>query len=202
MPRFFIFLLTLVSLGSAQIIVPITPAERRILFLVESVRLSSLSGTNIMKRDDVLTMIDNGLDLYFNMDETAKSLLGSNYPKFATNEIREFQYNFRQIVKYSIYLQKDQATGTGDIQLVKDPFIPNPNATATIQFIPKLQTTPVRLSFVFDDQVRYLQDMLLNNDSLMKQYREQFQAILKKNGAKSFLKLLSSKVKELQHKAR
>ncbi len=194
--------LTFFSWSYSQLIVPINPAERRILFLVESVRLSSMIGTNKTKPEDLLAMIDNGIDLYFNMDEVAKSLLGTNFSGLNPDEVKIFINDFRQIVKYSIYSQKDQTTGSGDIQLVKDPFIPNSQSTAVIQFVPKMQTTPVRLSFVFDDQVRYLQDLILNNESLMKQYREQFQTILKKAGKKSFLKLLAGKVKELKRKAR
>lgn len=188
-----------ISLGlapnlSAQILVPINPAERRLIWLIEMVRLS---GTQKVSRDEMLKLVDQGLDQFINFESLSRDMLGPHAATYPAADFAEFKARFRKVLQLTILVQSRGGLQSIPLNLVKDSLYGDPNE-AVFQFTPAGENLSVRIGITFDPSGKYLKDILLNNDSLVRQYREMFDQIIKKYGNKGLLKLLEKKAEELE----
>lgn len=192
-----LLLLCLSAPLGAQILVPINEAERRLIWLVESIRLSS---GQKLSREEMLKFIDQGFDQFINIEAMSRDMLGADAAGFEPAEMAQFQKSFRRVLQLSILVQAGKAFNNIPLNLVKNSLYGNPYE-AVFQFTPAGESQPVRIGIQFDDKGKYLKDILLNNDSLIRQYREMFSGIVKKYGRKGLLKLLERKIDELEKQA-
>lgn len=182
----------------SQILVPINPAERRLIWLLETVRLS---GTQKVSKEDMLKLVDQGLDQFIDFDAMGKDMLGANLPAYPAADFNEFKMRFRKVLQLTILSQAKGGLQNIPLNLVKDSFSGNPQEAA-FQFTPAGENISVRIGVQFEPTGRYLKDIQLNNDSLVRQYREMFDQIIKKYGPKGLLKLLEKKAEELEKQAK
>jgi phospholipid transport system substrate-binding protein len=131
----------------------------------------------------------------FDEVELARRVLGGNWNKLNPAQQKEFIQLYRQILKKA-YLDKILSYTNEKIVFSKEDMLSNNQAEVQTKVITSSKETPIFYRVILKDGVWKVYDVVVENVSLVQNYRSQFNSILSKNTPDQLLEILRKKVKE------
>jgi phospholipid transport system substrate-binding protein len=150
--------------------------------------LSSPEYKDETTRDAQMERIEVIVDGFFDAEELSKRSLGQYWRTFSPQQRDEFQVLFLELIK-SVYMKKSVAFNQ---EIVKSDTQAEVHTTITS---PQLNI-PVIYYMLRKDASWKVYDVSVENVSLVKNYRSQFQSILQKNTPDQLITILRDKTKE------
>jgi phospholipid transport system substrate-binding protein len=157
--------------------------------------LSSPEYKDETTRDAQMERIEAIVDGFFDAEELSRRSLGQYWRTFSPQQRDEFQVLFLDLIK-SVYMKKSVAYN-GEVvafnqEIVKSDTQAEVHTTITS---PQLNI-PVIYYMLRKDASWKVYDVSVENVSLVKNYRSQFQSILQKNTPDQLIAILKEKTKE------
>jgi phospholipid transport system substrate-binding protein len=131
----------------------------------------------------------------FDEMELSKRSLGLNWTKLESAQQQEFVPLFRQVLEKA-YIDKILAYTNEKILFSKETMLSNDQAEVQTKIVTSSKEIPISYRLIQKDAVWKVYDVVVENVSLVLNYRSQFNSILAKNTPAQLLDILRKKVKE------
>lgn len=131
----------------------------------------------------------------FNEIEFSKRTLARNWSKLNTTQQEEFIQLFEQILEKT-YLDKILSYTNEKIDFYKESMNSETQAEVQTKVITSSKEIPIFYRLILKDGTWKVYDVVVENVSLVQNYRTQFNDILAKNTPEQLLEILRKKVKE------
>jgi len=141
-----------------------------------------------------LRVIYNGM---FNEVEFSRRTLGRNWNQFTPAQRTEFIELFKQVLEKA-YLDKILSYTNEKIEYSREIIHSDRLAEVQTKIVTASQEIPIFYRLVFADGNWKVYDVVVENVSLVQNYRTQFNDILAKNNPEHLLEILRKRVKEQQ----
>jgi phospholipid transport system substrate-binding protein len=135
--------------------------------------------------------------IYVNMFdevELSRRSLGNNWNKLNTDQRQEFVKLFEQVLEKA-YADKILAYTDEKIEFTKESMISGNQAEVRTRVITASREIPITYRVILKDGAWKVYDVVIENVSLVQNYRTQFNDILAKNTPEQLLEILRKKVK-------
>ena len=172
--------------------VPMTTAEasvNRVLDVLRDAKLKSPAAKEIKK--EKLRIIYKDM---FDEIEFSKRTLTRNWNKFSPAERVEFVKLFEQILEKS-YIDKILDYSNEKVNFYKESMLSDNQAEIQTKIITSSKEIPIFYRMILKDSKWKVYDVVVENVSLVQNYRTQFNDILGKNTPEQLLEILRKKVK-------
>ena len=172
--------------------VPMTTAEasvNRVLDVLRDAKLKSPTAKEIKK--EKLRIIYKDM---FDEIEFSKRTLTRNWNKFSPAERVEFVKLFEQILEKS-YIDKILDYSNEKVDFYKESMLSDNQAEIQTKIITSSKEIPIFYRMILKDSKWKVYDVVVENVSLVQNYRTQFNDILGKNTPEQLLEILRKKVK-------
>ena len=157
--------------------------------------LSSPEYKDEATRDAQMLKIEGIVDGFFDSEELSKRSLGQYWRTFSPQQRDEFQILFLDLIK-SVYLKKSVAYN-GEVVAFNQEIIKSDTQAEVHTTITSPQLNiPVIYYMLRKDASWKVYDVSVENVSLVKNYRSQFQSILQKNSPDQLIAILKEKTNE------
>jgi len=157
--------------------------------------LSSPEYKDETTRDAQMQKIEGIVDGFFDSEELSKRALGQYWRTFTPQQRDEFQVLFLELIK-SVYLKKSVAYN-GEVVAFNQEIIKSDTQAEVHTTITSPQVNiPVIYYMLRKDASWKVYDVSVENVSLVKNYRSQFQSILQKNSPDQLIAILKEKTNE------
>lgn len=130
----------------------------------------------------------------FDEVELSMRTLGRNWPKLNPAQQKEFIQLFRQILEKA-YIDKILSYTNEKIVFPKENMLSNNQAEVQTKVITSSKEIPIFYKVILKDGTWKVYDVVVENVSLVQNYRSQFNSILAKNTPDQLLEILRRKVK-------
>ena len=172
--------------------VPMTTAEasvNRVLDVLRDAKLKSPAAKEIKK--EKLRIIYKDM---FDEIEFSKRTLTRNWNKFSPAERVEFVKLFEQILEKS-YIDKILDYSNEKVDFYKESMLSDNQAEIQTKIVTASKEIPIYYRMILKDGKWKVYDVVVENVSLVQNYRTQFNDILTKNTPEQLLEILRRKVK-------
>jgi|SRR5208283_1997491 len=172
--------------------VPMTTVEasvNRVLDVLRDAKLKSPAAKEIKK--EKLRIIYKDM---FDEIEFSKRTLTRNWNKFSPAERVEFVKLFEQILEKS-YIDKILDYSNEKVDFYKESMLSDNQAEIQTKIITSSKEIPIFYRMILKDSKWKVYDVVVENVSLVQNYRTQFNDILGKNTPEQLLEILRKKVK-------
>jgi phospholipid transport system substrate-binding protein len=139
-------------------------------------------------------------DRMFNQVELSKRALGRNWSKLNAAQQQEFVKLFRQVLEKA-YVDKILAYTDEKIAFDKESMLSEAQAEVQTKAITSSKAIPIYYRLILQNGAWGVYDVIIENVSLVQNYRTQFNDILAKNTPEQLLETLRKKVKDQEAKA-
>jgi phospholipid transport system substrate-binding protein len=139
-------------------------------------------------------------DRMFNQVELSKRAMGRNWSKLNPTQQQEFVKLFRQVLEKA-YIDKILAYTDEKITFEKESMLSETQAEVQTKAITSSKTIPISYRLILQNGAWGVYDVVIENVSLVQNYRTQFNDILAKNTPEQLLETLRKKVKDQDAKA-
>jgi phospholipid transport system substrate-binding protein len=139
-------------------------------------------------------------DRMFNQVELSKRALGRNWSKLSPAQQQEFVKLFQQVLEKA-YIDKILAYTDEKIAFDKETMLSETQAEVQTKAITSSKTIPISYRLILQNGTWGVYDVVIENVSLVQNYRTQFNDILAKNTPEQLLETLRKKVKDQDAKA-
>jgi phospholipid transport system substrate-binding protein len=133
----------------------------------------------------------------FDEVELSKRSLGLNWNKLNPAQQQEFIPLFRQVLEKA-YVDKILSYTNEKIVFSKETMLSNDQAEVQTKIITSSKEIPIAYRLILKDGTWKVYDVVVENVSLVQNYRSQFSSILAKNTPDQLLEVLRNKVKGQQ----
>jgi phospholipid transport system substrate-binding protein len=130
----------------------------------------------------------------FDEVELSMRTLGRNWPKLNPAQQKEFIQLYRQILEKA-YIDKILSYTNEKIVFPKENMLSNNQAEVQTKVITSSKEIPIFYKVILKDGTWKVYDVVVENVSLVQNYRSQFNSILAKNTPDQLLEILRKKVK-------
>jgi phospholipid transport system substrate-binding protein len=130
----------------------------------------------------------------FDEAELSRRTLGRNWNRLNPGQHQEFIHLFRQVLEKA-YIDKILAYTNEKIVFSKETTLTNDLAQVQTKVITSSQEIPIDYRVILKDGTWKVYDVVVENVSLVQNYRSQFNSILAKNTPDQLLEILRKKVK-------
>jgi phospholipid transport system substrate-binding protein len=131
----------------------------------------------------------------FDEIEFSKRTLARNWAKFSPAQQKEFVDLFEQVLEKN-YMERILAYSDEKIEFYKESMLSDNQAEIQTRVITSSKEIPIFYRMIRKDNSWKVYDVIVENISLVQNYRTQFNAILNKNTPEQLLDILLKKVKE------
>ena len=131
----------------------------------------------------------------FDEVELAKRTLGGNWNKLNTSQQQEFTELYRQVLEKA-YIDKILSYTNEKIVFPKENILANNQAKVQTKVITSSKEIPIFYRVIQKNGAWKVYDVVVENVSLVQNYRSQFNDILSKNTPDQLLEILRKKVKD------
>ena len=131
----------------------------------------------------------------FDEVELSRRTLGGNWNKLNPAQQKEFTQLFRQVLEKD-YIDKILSYTNEKIVFSKENLTSNNQAEVQTKVITSSKEIPIFYRVILKDGTWKVYDVVVENVSLVQNYRSQFNSILAKNTPDQLLEILRKKVKE------
>ncbi len=139
-------------------------------------------------------------DRMFNQVELSKRAMGRNWSKLNAAQQQEFVKLFQQVLEKA-YIDKILAYTDEKITFEKESMLSETQAEVQTKAITSSKTIPIAYRLILQNGAWGVYDVVIENVSLVQNYRTQFNDILAKNTPEQLLETLRKKVKDQDTKA-
>jgi phospholipid transport system substrate-binding protein len=139
-------------------------------------------------------------DRMFNQVELSKRAMGRNWSKLNAAQQKEFVQLFRQVLEKA-YIDKILAYTDEKIAFDKESMLSETQAEVQTKVVTSSKTIPIYYRLILQNGAWGVYDVVIENVSLVQNYRTQFNEILAKNTPEQLLETLRKKVKDQDAKA-
>lgn len=139
-------------------------------------------------------------DRLFNQVELSKRAMGRNWSKLNAAQQQEFVKLFRQVLEKA-YIDKILAYTDEKIAFDKESMLSETQAEVQTRAITSSKVIPIYYRLILQNGAWGVYDVVIENVSLVQNYRTQFNDILAKNTPEQLLETLRKKVKDQDAKA-
>jgi len=143
------------------------------------------------KREKLRTIYEQ----MFDEAEFARRTLGVNWKKLNPDQQQEFIQLYRQVLEKA-YLDKILAYTNEKIVFPKENILSNDQAEVQTKVITSSKEIPIFYRVILKEGIWRVYDVVVENVSLVQNYRSQFNSSLAKNTPDQLLEILRKKVKE------
>ena len=133
-------------------------------------------------------------DVMFNKVELSRRALAQNWNNLSPAEREEFVQLFRQVLEKT-YIDKILAYSNEKVVFDRETMLSGTQAEIQSRIITSSKEIPIYYRVIFKDGQWKVYDVLVENVSLVLNYRTQFNDILTKNKPDQLLEILRKKVK-------
>jgi phospholipid transport system substrate-binding protein len=133
-------------------------------------------------------------DAMFDQVELSRRTLTMNWNKLSTAQRQEFVQLFRQVLEKA-YIDKILAYTNEKIVYEKEIKLGENQSEVSTRVITASKEIPISYRMILKDGVWKVYDVIIENVSLVQNYRTQFNDILAKNSPEQLLEILRKKVK-------
>jgi len=130
----------------------------------------------------------------FDEVELSKRTLAANWNKLNPAQQQEFTQQYRQILEKA-YIDKILSYTDEKIVFSKESMLSNNQAEVQTKVITSSKEIPISYRIILKDGTWKVYDVVVENVSLVQNYRSQFNSILAKNTPDQLLEILRKKVK-------
>jgi phospholipid transport system substrate-binding protein len=131
----------------------------------------------------------------FNQGELARRTLGRNWSKLSPAEQQEFTRLFRQVLEKA-YIDRILSYTNERIVFLKEIMLSSDQAEVQTKVIAASKEIPITYRVTPTDGAWKVYDVVIENVSLVQNYRSQFNSILANQTPDQMLKILQKKVQE------
>lgn len=131
----------------------------------------------------------------FNQVELAKRTLARNWGKLNPSQQEEFTRLFRQVLEKA-YIDKILAYTDEKIVFSREVALSSDQAEVQTKIVTASREIPISYRVILKDDVWKVYDVVVENVSLVQNYRSQFNSILANNTPDQLLEILRKKVQE------
>ena len=172
--------------------VPMTTAEASVNRVLDVLRDSKLkSPADNEKKKEKLRVIYKDM---FDEIEFSKRTLTRNWNKFSPAERVEFVKLFEQVLEKS-YIDKILDYSNEKVNFYKESMLSDNQAEIQTKIVTASKEIPIYYRMILKDGKWKVYDVVVENVSLVQNYRTQFNDILTKNTPEQLLEILRKKVK-------
>jgi phospholipid transport system substrate-binding protein len=161
-----------------------------VLDVLRDPKLKPASAKEIKK--EKLRLIYKGM---FDEGEFSRRTLGRNWSKFNPAQQKEFIQLFEQVLEKS-YIDKIFSYTNEKIEFYKENMLSENQAEIQTKIITSSKEIPIFYRMIKKDNIWKVYDVVVENVSLVQNYRTQFIDLLTKNTPEQLLEILRKKVKE------
>lgn len=161
----------------------------KVLDILRDPKLKAASAKE-MKKDKLRVIYVN----MFDEVELSRRSMGMNWNKLNTDQRQEFVKLFEQVLEKA-YADRILAYTNEKIEFTKESMISGNLAEVRTKFITASKEIPISYRVILKDGVWKVYDVVIENVSLVQNYRTQFNDILAKNTPEQLLEILRKKVK-------
>jgi phospholipid transport system substrate-binding protein len=144
-----------------------------------------------MKKEKLLALYGQ----MFDEAELSRRTLGANWRKLNPAQQQEFIHLYRQVLEKA-YINKILAYTDEKIVFSKESMLSNDQAEVQTKVITASREIPIFYRVILKDGTWKVYDVVVENVSLVQNYRSQFNSLLAKNTPDQLLEILRKKVKE------
>jgi phospholipid transport system substrate-binding protein len=161
----------------------------KVLDVLRDPKLKAESAKEIKKEK-----LDAIYEQMFDEVELSRRTLGGNWNKLNPAQQQEFIHLYRQILEKA-YMDKILSYTNEKIVFSKDNMLSNNQAEVQTKVITSSREIPIFYRVILKDGTWKVYDVVVENVSLVQNYRSQFNSILAKNTPDQLLEILRKKVK-------
>ena len=194
MKKILISLLTVLSLTSAAWALP--QPQQQVEVMVNSV-LEVLQQTELSV-DEKKIQVSGRIQQYLNMSSMAQRTLGDYWNGATAEQRQHFSDLFVQILE-GTYLNRINDYSGGSVQYLKQRVKDN-KAIIDTKFISEDLEIPVQYKMIYESDSWQVFDVVIEGISLIRNYRESYGEIIRKNGYDGLFALMEEKVAAMQPK--
>ncbi len=130
----------------------------------------------------------------FDEDELSRRTLGGNWNKLNATQQQEFTHLYRQVLEKA-YIDKILSYTNEKIVFAKENMLASNQAEVQTKVITSSKEIPIFYRVILKNGAWKVYDVVVENVSLVQNYRSQFNDILAKNTPDQLLEILRKKVK-------
>jgi phospholipid transport system substrate-binding protein len=130
----------------------------------------------------------------FNEGELSRRTLGRNWKKLNAAEQQEFIQLYQQVLEKA-YIDKILSYTNEKIVFEKETLLASTQAEVETKVITSSKEIPIFYRMILENGAWKVYDVVVENVSLVQNYRSQFNDILSKNSPEQLLEILRKKVK-------
>lgn len=139
---------------------------------------------------DVKSFLDKSVDI----EHMSKSSLGPNWKTLTSKQKSKFMKMLKQLM-FTSYFKSNHKAGT--VNILSHELVPEPNKTARLSGVVVTKNMESEVSFVLGKHKLdcwMIQDVIIDEVSMIDNYREQFTLIIKKSGVEGLLNKMQKKI--------
>ena len=124
----------------------------------------------------------------------SKSSLGPNWNTLTNKQKSKFMKMLKQLM-FTSYFKSNHKSGT--VNILSHELIPGPNKTARLSGVVVTKNMESEVSFILSKHKSdcwMIQDVIIDEVSMIDNYREQFTLIIKKSGVEGLLNKIQKKI--------
>lgn len=190
--RFFFFLFFLPSLAWAQA----SPADyiRQNVDAVVAI-ITAPEYRDESNKDEMLRRLEDVVDTFFDAQELSKRAVAQHWRLFTEPQRQQFQELFLELIK-QVYLKRALEYNDEVVVYNQEVFKSETMAEVYTTLTSAKVNVPISYSLILRDGMWKVYDVSVENVSLVRNYRSQFQSILQKNTPEQLIAILKEKTNE------
>ena len=171
---------------------PLDTAQANVNKVLDVLRDSKLKGESAkgIKKEKLESIYEQ----MFDGVELSKRTMGGNWTKLNPAQQKEFTQLYRQILEKA-YIDKILSYTDEKIVFSKENMLSNNQAEVQTKVVTSSKEIPISYRVILKDGTWKVYDVVIENVSLVQNYRSQFNSILAKNTPDQLLEILREKVK-------
>lgn len=171
---------------------PLDTAQANVNKVLDVLRDSKLKGESAkgIKKEKLEAIYEQ----MFDGVELSKRTMGGNWTKLNPAQQKEFTQLYRQILEKA-YIDKILSYTNEKIVFSKENMLSNNQAEVQTKVVTSSKEIPISYRVILKDGTWKVYDVVIENVSLVQNYRSQFNSILAKNTPDQLLEILREKVK-------
>ncbi len=185
----FMFFLSALPVHAGAPLDTITTNVNKVLDVVRDPKLKDESAKGAKKEK-----LEAIYEKMFDEVELSKRTLGVNWTKLNPAQQKEFIQLYRQVLEKA-YIDKILSYTNEKIVFSKENMLSNNQAEVQTNVITSSKEIPIFYRVILKDGAWKVYDVVIENVSLVQNYRSQFNSILAKNTPDQLLEILRKKVK-------
>jgi phospholipid transport system substrate-binding protein len=172
---------------------PLDAAQANINKILDVLRDPKLKGDSA--REIKMEKLQTIYGQMFNQVELARRTLGRNWNKLSPSEQQEFIRLFRQVLEKA-YIDRILSYTNERVVFPREIMLSPDQAEVQSKVITSSKEIPISYRMILKDDAWKIYDVIVENVSLVQNYRSQFSSILANHTPDQLLKILQKKVRE------